>query len=81
MINPIDKIKSGYSLYNSNYEYLGKSGEYFILNSDDTVKWIQLLDNSKYLWINGKLSRSYNRGFIITDYKLNDGKFKKPKQL
>tara|TARA_B100000963_G_scaffold12624_1_gene9731 strand:- start:1564 stop:1803 length:240 start_codon:yes stop_codon:yes gene_type:complete len=78
MINSIEKIKSGYSLYNSSFEYLGKSGEFYIAKTDGEIKWVQLLDNPEYSWIYGTLTKSYNRGFVLKDYKLSKNKFKKP---
>jgi len=65
MKNILDDIKSGFRLYNPQYEFIGKTGEFKILNIDGSLKWIQLLDNSKYNWVYGNLTRSYKRGFII----------------
>ena len=79
-MNPIDTIKAGYSLYNSNFEYIGKSGEFHIPNCDGTVKWVQLLDNPEYSWVYGDLSQSYNRGFIVKNCRLTSNKFKKPRK-
>ena len=42
-MNPIDTIKAGYIVNNSNFEYIGKSGEFHIPNCDGSVKWVQLL--------------------------------------
>jgi hypothetical protein len=70
MKNILDDIKIGFTLYNTQYEFIGKTGGYKILNIDGSVKWIQLLDNSKYNWIYGNLTKSYKRGFVIEDLQM-----------
>ena len=65
MKNILNNSKAGLRLYNSQYQLIGHTGEFRVLNEDGSVKWIQLLNNPKYKWIYGELTKSYKRGFII----------------
>jgi len=72
MKNILDNIQSGYSLYNKNYQFIGKTGEFKMMNADRTLRWLQLTNDSKNQWIYGNITRSYKRGFILENLVIKE---------
>ena len=68
----LNNLEEGYSLYDNNFQYLGKSGRFQKLDENGNTKWVQLNDNPKYNWLSGKLTKSYNMGFIIENIVVNE---------
>jgi hypothetical protein len=65
MKNILDNIQAGYNLYDNLYQFIGKTGEFKILNTDGSIKWKQLIVDDRHIWVYGNITKSYNRGFVI----------------
>jgi hypothetical protein len=65
MKNILDNIQAGYRLYDIHYQFIGKTGEFKMLNTDGSIKWKQLIVDTGHIWVHGNIIKSYKRGFII----------------
>jgi hypothetical protein len=68
-INDIDlaDIETKTKLYNSKLEYIGDIGRFRMLDTNNNIEWVNIHNTSKdnSQWINGNITNSYKRGYVI----------------
>jgi len=54
-------------LYNSKLEYIGDIGRFRMLDNNQNMEWVNIKNelNNKSFWINGDVTNSYKRGYVI----------------